>query len=621
MGEETKVIYYIDDEETPYLMKIPVPSSKVTLGDFKAQVKKPNHKYFFKSMDEDVGIVKEEITEDSSSLPLVNGRVVSWLVSTTKVSDKPESEAAGNEDDDKSIVSASSTTSRRHRKPGDHHHHHHHRHKHRRKYKYANNASSEVGTASEVTASELDTSCLDSESDAMSQVTMTSTSSASVLQNRRRVFTKTRPQNQMYRSTSCSTITESTMTSVTDGMEVISVTLNMDTVNFLGISIVGHGNETDGPGGIFVGSIMKGGAVAADGRIDAGDMILSVNDVDFANLTNEDAVRALREVVQQPGPITLTVAKNTYEPMPDPPMFEPPSEPVVPMDPTAWIKQTNQLRAQYKGTSPNLTAITSSSSQHSSVPESERDLIRLTITSPMTQVIKALQRPNGGIQLRDHKWLKMTINNSFLGSDLVEWLYVNVEGFFDRRHARKYASLLLKHNFINHTVNKITFSEQCYYVFGTNQQADVLPSELQNLRVGGSSDSADGDTIGPLPYNFPWSHSSHSDEQSFPPPYESKGSPSLYKSTKSSKSSSSPEGHSQYKVLSGSSGRGSEPIFKRAPSSDSGGSAKRQSSSVSSSSGGGASIPSMISAGAQQQASRPVRQPTELSGGIGEQPL
>ena len=31
-----------------------------------------------------------------------------------------------------------------------------------------------------------------------------------------------------------------------------------DTVNFLGISIVGHGNESDGPGGIFVGSVMKG---------------------------------------------------------------------------------------------------------------------------------------------------------------------------------------------------------------------------------------------------------------------------------------------------------------------------------------------------------------------------
>ena len=91
----------------------------------------------------------------------------------------------------------------------------------------------------------------------------------------------------------------------------------------------------------------------------------------------------------------------------------------------------------YKGTSPNLTAITSSSSQHSSVPESERklkilqlhyfkpflnlcigDLIRLTITTPMPHIIKALKRPNGGIQLRDHKWLKMTITNSFLGKRL-----------------------------------------------------------------------------------------------------------------------------------------------------------------------------------------------------------
>lgn len=57
MAEETKVIYYVDDEETPYLMKIPVPSSKVTLSDFKANVKKSNHKYYFKSMDEDVGSV------------------------------------------------------------------------------------------------------------------------------------------------------------------------------------------------------------------------------------------------------------------------------------------------------------------------------------------------------------------------------------------------------------------------------------------------------------------------------------------------------------------------------------------------------------------------------------
>lgn len=49
---------------------------------------------------------------------------------------------------------------------------------------------------------------------------------------------------------------------------------------------------------------------------------------------------------------------------------------------------------------------------------------------------------------------------------MVDWLHRNVDGFIDRREARKYASNLLKAGFIRHTVNKVTFSEQCYYVFG-----------------------------------------------------------------------------------------------------------------------------------------------------------
>jgi hypothetical protein len=52
------------------------------------------------------------------------------------------------------------------------------------------------------------------------------------------------------------------------------------------------------------------------------------------------------------------------------------------------------------------------------------------------------------------------------GCDVVDWLHAHVEGFLDRRDARKYASQMLKAGYIRHTVNKITFSEQCYYVFG-----------------------------------------------------------------------------------------------------------------------------------------------------------
>ena len=67
-----------DDEDTPYLVKVPVPPDRVTLGDFKNVLNKPNCKYFFKSMDDDFGVVKEEITEDAVNLPCFNGRVVSW---------------------------------------------------------------------------------------------------------------------------------------------------------------------------------------------------------------------------------------------------------------------------------------------------------------------------------------------------------------------------------------------------------------------------------------------------------------------------------------------------------------------------------------------------------------
>ena len=55
--EETKVIYYIDDEDTPYMMKIMESPSKVTLKDFKAQLNRPYKKFYFRSTDDDIGWV------------------------------------------------------------------------------------------------------------------------------------------------------------------------------------------------------------------------------------------------------------------------------------------------------------------------------------------------------------------------------------------------------------------------------------------------------------------------------------------------------------------------------------------------------------------------------------
>lgn len=55
MAEETRVIYHLEDQETPYLIRINVPAQRVTLADFKQVLNKPNLKFFFKSVDDDFG--------------------------------------------------------------------------------------------------------------------------------------------------------------------------------------------------------------------------------------------------------------------------------------------------------------------------------------------------------------------------------------------------------------------------------------------------------------------------------------------------------------------------------------------------------------------------------------
>ena len=48
----------------------------------------------------------------------------------------------------------------------------------------------------------------------------------------------------------------------------------------------------------------------------------------------------------------------------------------------------------------------------------------------------------------------------------MNWLHTHVQGLSDRREARKYATAMLHAGLIRHTVNKSTFSEQCYYTLG-----------------------------------------------------------------------------------------------------------------------------------------------------------
>ncbi|VUZ55016.1 unnamed protein product [Hymenolepis diminuta] len=642
-NDGTRVIYYVDEEDTPYLVKLNAPAESVTLGDFKLALNKPNCKFFFKSIDDDFGVVKEEITDDSAKLPCFNGRVISWLVSNenctgssdggsglnaaklaalagaqigdgSQIPEKgrfsakkmngngkksaddcdtctedTESVQSGGQDH---IAPLRSFHDYKHgsRYGGGHHYHRHHfgaaagngiyggggpgssvssggrhhHHHHRGIYGTGGGGSSVYEAPSSMMSSDLESTSFfesDGESSRFSGATGTTMSSRYGRHRQRRRRRRLLP---ISRASSFSSITDSTMS-----LNIITVTLNMDSVNFLGISIVGQSTKS-GDDGIYVGSIMKGGAVAQDGRIEPGDMILEVNGISFEDMSNDDAVRTLREQVQNPGPITLVVAK-CWDANPRGGYFTiPRQEPVRPIDPRAWVLHTNAMTAndpsrgttnggqgqaggsgsstssgedsvstignrrrtgsgnnasgapggaqqQQGGGSFSIAAMLAQQQQQqrfkqqqgsqqqtqqsllpsgfrappqatscmlpgfsnqgaqsvvtlsSSIPETERFCLPpepLTVATDVKTVIQAMMLPDSGLDIRDRVWLKITLPNAFIGSDLVDWLYRNVEGFADRRDCRKYAANLLKFGLIRHTVNKSTFSEQCYYVFG-----------------------------------------------------------------------------------------------------------------------------------------------------------
>ncbi|XP_068394755.1 segment polarity protein dishevelled homolog DVL-1 isoform X2 [Eschrichtius robustus] len=531
---ETKIIYHMDEEETPYLVKLPVAPERVTLADFKNVLSnRPVHayKFFFKSMDQDFGVVKEEISDDNARLPCFNGRVVSWLVlaegthsdagsqgtdghadlpppleRTGGIGDsRPPSfhpnvagsrDGMDNETGTESLVSHRRERARRRNREEAARTNGHPRGDRRR------DLGLPPDSASTVLSSELESSSfIDSEEEdntsRLSSSTEQSTSSRLIRKHKRRRRkqrlrqtdrvgvgpsgqvgprrgrTRSPSPGAAPQASSFSSITDSTMS-----LNIITVTLNMERHHFLGISIVGQSNDR-GDGGIYIGSIMKGGAVAADGRIEPGDMLLQVNDVNFENMSNDDAVRVLREIVSQTGPISLTVAK-CWDPTPRSYFTIPRADPVRPIDPAAWLSHTAALTG--------------------ALPRYELEEVPLTVKSDMGAVVRVMQLPDSGLEIRDRMWLKITIANAVIGADVVDWLYTHLEGFRERREARKYASSMLKRGFLRHTVNKITFSEQCYYVFGD------LCSNLAALNLNsGSSGASDQDTLAPLPHPAaPW---------------------------------------------------------------------------------------------------------------------
>lgn len=270
-------------------------------------------------------------------------------------------------------------------------------------------------------------------------------------------------------------------------------------------------------------------------------MILQVNDVSFEHLSNDDAVKVLREAVSKPGPVKLVIAKG-WDPNPQDYLPLSRKEPVRPINTSAWVAHTqahnnhnhNKGGGHHPGslpvskTNPNFaesiytfgsnTSCTTSSidetfsntfttntnqtntgSSTIADPSTFNSQLDLTVDSDMEEIVKAMFSPNSGLDVRDRTWLKLTIPNAVIGADIVDWLFNHVEGFPERRDARKYASNLLKYRFIRHAVNNSKFSEQCYYVIANaNISLFFTNQETGNLFTLNEESETDFDSVSEL---------------------------------------------------------------------------------------------------------------------------
>ena len=62
--------------------------------------------------------------------------------------------------------------------------------------------------------------------------------------------------------------------------------------------------------------------------------------------------------------------------------------------------------------------------------------------SGMLAIVRAMQKPDSGLEVRERVWLKIKIPNAFLGSDMVDWLLEKVEGFQVKVHFVMYFNIL-----------------------------------------------------------------------------------------------------------------------------------------------------------------------------------
>lgn len=86
----------------------------------------------------------------------------------------------------------------------------------------------------------------------------------------------------------------------------------------------------------------------------------------------------------------------------------PRTEPVRPIDPGAWVAHTQAL-----------------TSHDSITPDIAEPIKERLDQSNLEEIVKAMTKPENGLEIRDRMWLKINIPNAFIGMSFAYYLFIN----------------------------------------------------------------------------------------------------------------------------------------------------------------------------------------------------
>uniref|UniRef100_A0A6G1SJF5 Segment polarity protein dishevelled DVL-3 n=1 Tax=Aceria tosichella TaxID=561515 RepID=A0A6G1SJF5_9ACAR len=476
--DETKVCVIVDSK-TPVIIKVPVPPSRITLHDLKVAlpaIDQPSFKYFFKSNDSEFGIVKEEIQDNDSQLPTYRNRVVAWIVTPSNGADDLASKFRS-ETSDTCNLTYSNTS-------------------------FDDGSSSILTTDLESTSYFTETD----EDDSISCSNYSETTCDTFISKRNNRFKQNSNKSSAndirrspYRnnhhnqpghhhdrlgnhenissSTSSSSSQSSNSYSNATAVQCVTAHLVLTNENFLGLHI--YANSVNGiDEGIYVDGVTENSAVAQDGRIEPGDKLIQVNEVNLEELTNDEAVKVLKEAVIKRGPLKLVVAKFVETNNKNDITTGLDREAIHPIDTAAWVAHAQAMTIPSTQQTDLVDSTNSSPSFGSNAQDT--DCIRPASTGTVRlasglrlskdsvdikDIVMHMRMPTFGIEVKDRKWLKIQIPQAFLGSDVIRWLERNVHGFSNESEARKFAALMLTEGYIQDPLSKKQFSPKSFYTF------------------------------------------------------------------------------------------------------------------------------------------------------------